>query len=331
MTLALSTDNVMQEKIMNDFRNFMFSQIKKKFDRCLWPTMDCKNKSCRAHSIQNQGVLETLSEKGHVIMFKGRISLETGPAIDFEPISRNKATTFTGLCNPHDTYLFAPIDKNEIDVTNSEHLFLLAYRSVFREYHAKLKGAFDIQSSYLKGIEIGRFNPEIKDDAFVMATTALLESHAFFRFKSYWDISYFEKNFKSINHEIIVHSDLKPSVAVSSTYSIGYSDEIEGPEFDYSLVVLNVFSFDGKVFIIFSYPKVHEKFVKDHISFFLGLSGQHQLHQISKLILRHCENFVIAPSYFKSLSPEQIDAMKKYFVKNTLTKNDYEDERLYLF
>ena len=309
----------------------MFSQIKKKFDRCLWPTMDCKNKSCRAHSIQNQKVLETLSENGHVIMFKGRISLETGPDIDFDLISRNKATTFTGLCNPHDTSLFAPIDKHDIDINNPEHLFLLAYRSVFKGYHAKLKGAFDIQSSYMKGIDIGRFNPEIKDDAFILATNALIEAHAFFRFKSYWDISYFKQDVKSINHDVIIHDDLNPSVAVSSTYSIGYSTEMEDTEFDSSLVVLNVFPFDGKVFIIFSYPRVHEKFVKDHITFFLDISGQHQLHQISKLILRHCENFVIAPSYFNGLISEKKEAMRIYFIKNILTKKDYEDERLYLF
>lgn len=320
-----------QEKIMNDLRNFMFSQINKKYDRCLWPTMACKNISCRAHSIQNRKVLKTLSENGHVVMFKGRINLETGPDINFGPISRNEATTFTGLCNPHDTQLFSPIDKNDIDINNPEHLFLLAYRSVFKGFHAKLKGAFDIQNCYMKGIDIGKFNPEIKDDAYILATTGLMEAHAFYCFKSYWDISYFEQNYNSINHDILIHADLNPSVAVSSTYSIRYSAEMEGAEFDNSLVVINVFPFDGKVFIIFSYPKVHEKFVKDHITFFLDISGQHQLYQISKLILRHCENFVISPSYFSGLTSEKIEAMRNYFIKNTFTKEDYEDERLYLF
>lgn len=320
------------EELNNQFRSFMSKQRSKKFDRCLWPTMDCRKKAIRAHSIQNKGVLKYLSSKnGHVVMLEGKINFVTGPTMDFQEVGRNRATTFTGLCSHHDNQLFAPIDAQKLNIHDPEHLFLLAYRSTFRGYHAKLKKAFDIQSVYMKGIAIGKFAPETQDVPFWLATTALTEAHAFFCYKSQFDICYFEKNYGRIEHEIIVIPDLRPSIAVSSVFSIGELPGAEETIFDPSLIVLNIFPCEGKIFIIFSYPKVHEQFVKDFILFYKKLDKRSQLYQISKLILRHCENFAMKPSYFMTLSSETIEAMKKYFIENLFTKRDYEDEKLYLF
>ncbi|KKM07878.1 hypothetical protein LCGC14_1729540, partial [marine sediment metagenome] len=110
----------------------IFNQINSKFHRCFWPKESCSETAIRAHSIQNSGVLDLLCEDDHVIMPKGGVNINTGPFLKFEEVGRNKATTFTGLCDKHDSQLFEPIDKNRFDSKNKEHLFLLAYRSVLR-------------------------------------------------------------------------------------------------------------------------------------------------------------------------------------------------------
>jgi hypothetical protein len=59
-----------------------------------------------------------------------------------EDIGINEASTFEGFCNKHDTEVFSPIEANNIDYNNMEHLFLLLYRSITREYYESNKGYF---------------------------------------------------------------------------------------------------------------------------------------------------------------------------------------------
>ena len=46
-------------------------------------------------------------------------------------------------------------------------------------------------------------------------------------------------------------------------------------------------------------------------------SGQYQLYELSKLILRRCENQVISPGHYESFSSRQRQAIEEYFRKNT--------------
>ena len=44
------------------------------------------------------------------------------PVIEFGPVGRNNASTFTGLCSGHDTELFKLIDTEPLDVGNAEQM-----------------------------------------------------------------------------------------------------------------------------------------------------------------------------------------------------------------
>ena len=93
--------------------------------------MNCNQEPIRAHSIQNSGVIDLIALGGHVVAFRPSYSSE-GLEVEFKLVGRNHASTFTGLCNEHDTKLFLPLDTKPLDVTDREQLFLLAYRSVTR-------------------------------------------------------------------------------------------------------------------------------------------------------------------------------------------------------
>ena len=136
----------LSEHEKNDFKKFMYENVKKSISRCFWPLSTCNNPAIQAHSIQNARVLDLLAKDQHVYMIKGRLELHSPQdslqdsllKIEFKKISRYKATTFTGLCSQHDNELFQPIDKNDFDKQSEEHCFLLAYRSVLRELYVKM-------------------------------------------------------------------------------------------------------------------------------------------------------------------------------------------------
>ena len=130
-------------------------QISKRREWCFWPREDCRQKAVRAHSVQNSCILDLLCRDGHVIMPKLDLSPDKPPECVFQPVGRNLATTFTGLCRNHDRELFKPIEAKPIQTSNLQHLFLLAYRAVLKESHDSRKAAIGLQLSFQEGIERG--------------------------------------------------------------------------------------------------------------------------------------------------------------------------------
>lgn len=127
--------------------------MRKKHLRCIYPSYDeppddesldleCGKPAVKAHSIQNGGTLGELCEANHVYMLRGKSPLEYDPEMpEFGKVGRNKATTFTGLCNKHDTKLFLPIESRPLDLSDPKHVFLLTYRSALRAAHSAIENA----------------------------------------------------------------------------------------------------------------------------------------------------------------------------------------------
>ena len=67
--MKTSTEDEIRKKMLASF----FRTAKAEFNRCLEPSLSCKNKAIRAHSVQNSNILENLCEDGHVSTFKVRI------------------------------------------------------------------------------------------------------------------------------------------------------------------------------------------------------------------------------------------------------------------
>ena len=315
-----------------EYKEFIIKQNKKNFLRCFWPGGRCMEKAIRAHSIQNSRVLASIAERGDVIMLRAKQDFDSGPKVRFESIGKNNATTFTGLCQKHDDILFKPIEKAAIDLSSEEHLFLLAYRAILRELHSKMKAAIDFGSIYEKGCKDGKFDPRIHDVASQSLTMKIAESYSCYRYKFSFDVLYRKKLFDQVSHaKLSVKSD-KPIIAVSSVYDVFNNMRFYQDRMDPKVIALNILPLNEYTHIIFSFRKDHEETLRPSLAPILSATGHYQLYLISKLVLRHCENFVISPGHFRTFSPEKIEAMTRYFSKNMFArKEDYDDENLYLF
>ncbi len=68
--------------------------------------------------------MSKISENGHVVIPNtdyGKDDL----IYDVKDVSKNKATTFTGFCDKHDTLVFKDIETKEIDVTSNKQCFFI--------------------------------------------------------------------------------------------------------------------------------------------------------------------------------------------------------------
>jgi SEC-C motif len=149
-----------RDKMPTPSRQEVFSAVNatrnKKY--CLHPAAGadtCKGDIVKAHTIQRNGGLSKIAEAGHVMHFHLDFSKPPGNPtwLTTERIGLNKASTFTGFCNLHDTKTFEPIERHPF-VPNPKSTFLLGYRALSREIFAKR--AQNENVPLLKGLDKGK-------------------------------------------------------------------------------------------------------------------------------------------------------------------------------
>lgn len=306
-----------------------FKTQKEKFEKCLSPELTCPEKPINAHSIQNARVLELLERNGHVVMPRQSTS-KSGPEIQFVEVGRNQASTFTGLCSAHDSEIFRPIDTQEFDPGNKQHLFLIAYRSITRELHAVLEGAFRIQTSYTWRVKAGLDPPDGPSPAGNEATAQMIKGWETWKYRhAHFDRAIEKGDWKSIRHNVLKLETQTPTIAVSALFSF------DGVELNGDIVrcVLNVVPVsDDRTFVIFSYAKPDSQTARRNLRPILLRKGEQQKYELSKLIIANIENFVIAPEWFDIWSEQKLKTVHDAFVSTLFDSREIqESDELMLF
>ncbi len=289
------------------------------FSRCWYPGGNCNGDAIRAHSVQNARMLELLQLDGHVIAPRLEATLQGGPRISFDLIGRNHATTFYGLCGEHDTQMFAPIEVAQLNLQNPEHLFLLSYRAVLKEAHATAKSARDTQAGYRAGVDAGLFPAEACAPGMLAVEHMSLAYMTHLHKQSYDDL-YVNGRWNDVVH-FTIDLNCPASLAVNSLLSTGvYSSETDSPAY----ATLNVFPHDGTTILLFSYFPVHQRGFNRSFRRFLQNGNLHQ--KLSYLVLKRCENFVIAPALYNTFSAQQKAECLSFFERN-IGEHEFEPAR----
>jgi hypothetical protein len=316
-----------REKAKLEGLGHFFELHGKPIQRCHEPNEECQQTAIRAHSIPSSKVLETLARDGHVVMPKLKLKHPPPSTIDFELVGKNKATTFSGLCSKHDNDLFRRIDTAAPDLGSAEHLFLLAYRAVIREFHVVLENAIRFQASYKKRVDLELSPGNVPCDFGMFATEALCNAFESHEYKRSFDVIWLAGEWDRLEHRILEFANQRPSIAVSSMFSL---DDVDAPETP--RLALSVFPAGSGVAAVFSFTHDDAPYVLGYLRRLLASEPNFQKYQLSKLVLQSCDNFVVDPRYWESLPTDNREAITQFYV-DTLNDNldDHEDQRLYLF
>lgn len=313
-------DETWDEKRKN-MLGFMMKRMARPFELCLWPASECAQNAIRAHSVQNSRVLDLLADQGHVIMPRLNFRKGAPPQFVFEQVGRNQATTFTGLCAEHDQLLFAPIDTEPLDPDDLQQLFLLAYRSLLKEVHATRKIAIDHQLGYQKGIEKGLYPADAPCVPGMLAIEKGMSGFLVEEVKERYDEAYLSENWKRIGHHLI-RLDVPPVLAASSFFSTDrWAESTDAPAF----VALNIIPGDTHTFAIFSYLGEQGAQMREAFDRICVGSGDFQMYELCRVLLRKCENFVLSPQHYRRFGSEQRTLIREYFERNTCGHEYYEE------
>jgi len=118
-------------------------ELKRLLERgqCLAPDPwkhDCSPQISRAHTVPRSGSLARIAHDGHVYAYQNSFQQlqKTDGIVKPQLVGINKASTFTGFCSKHDSFIFAPLETTDFTAT-PEQCFLLCYRALCREFFIK--------------------------------------------------------------------------------------------------------------------------------------------------------------------------------------------------
>lgn len=306
----------------------LFSSLSARVNRCLEPSQSCTSNAIRAHSVQNAGVMDLLHRNGHVKSLTPNRRNADQFELIWSDIGRNPATTFEGFCSEHDRALFLSIDTKPLDLRNLEQLFLYAYRAVARELHQLMEASVRTQSMYQQRIEAGIDNGNEPELAGLMAVEHMMTAHSTFVYKTSLDQALLDRDFRILTHEVVRLTSQTPAIAASVFFDLDtrrYQDE--PPR-----IALNIFPLSGcETVAIFSFTDGDATPVREYIHEILTTSGDYQKYLISRLLLLHAENFVVAPALFETWGDAKRDAIREFFLQTVRYGSAQQSEHLYLF
>ncbi len=278
------------------------------FKTCIYPDKTCcKLPIKNAHTLQNNGVLSAISEAEHVMVTDCLNKMRKGYTT--KKISKNKATTFYGFCEYHDTYLFQDIEvkeyKNEI-----KQNFLFSYRVLAQEYHKKERVMISLQNC-------------IKDNPSILISPIIVENYRMMELArkdvrellDIFNTSYINQNL-DILYNYVYKFEKQFQFAVATMYVP--ASTLDGEELVdiYSKendrlpsVFLTVIPANGCSYLIVSCLKVDYMKIKKYIDVIEGFDENELKRFLNWTLPTYSENIVLNPKLWDSWSEK---AKKQY-------------------
>lgn len=294
---------------------------KARIKTCLHPQKsECAGKVIKAHSIQNNKILSSIAENGHVMMFRPEIN-KRGLEANMNSVGRTVATTFTGFCSHHDKITFAPIE-DRLYVGSSEQNFLFAYRALAFDRHKKLE-------------QINVVRDCIKDQPQMLTESSFVK---FYRGNQLAERDFQEYTRKFDEALITSKYDILETVkirlngfariAISSAFYLQY-DILGNPLNNVNsldseklkMIMVNAFPQEDNTFIILSWLKEDVDFFAQFKKQFLNLDDNSVINVLNNLIPYYSENFAIGPKLWESF--DELSKQEIQFVFNGEGKNAY--------
>jgi hypothetical protein len=322
--------------------------------QCLADGEGCAGRVIKAHSIQSAQIMEYLARDGHVYMFQAN-----NPRQRLSLVGYREATTFTGFCAGHDSGLFREVDfdhASTFDPTSPRQVILLALRAAAHEYWAKC----NTQKLYKQLVELG----DRKDYELLWSMLNLENAdivHLALALEEFWkpfllgtkvSTRQIQRLFGSLYQQaqtgrfhltqrVLFRLPGVPTVAAASVFLPGFdlageqlntlglesdgTDVVLKVEPDLAHVVLNMLPAESTTWVVFTYHKRHTGCLSPFFSQLRSLDQSALRRVLSKMIVMHCENFVLSPAIVERL-PEQVrNLLEEVFNATMYCAQPYDD------
>jgi len=257
---------------------------------------ECPRKAISSHSQSRSNALRRISKKGHVILPRTLIFMKNYEDIDsyFQKVGIKWASTFKGFCGKHDNKYFSMTDVISQENISKETLTMLAFRTFAYEERTKEKGLFfldyfakkamgicDISDTQMAALGM-RLHLEVTRPYYLNRFIGMVES----------------QDYEQICGILFILNKMIPlscSAAIDPTM-IDSDSLMEGDlQKPLDMIFFNLIPQTDSTLVLFAYFKEHELKLKEFIS---------KLSRLENIIFNHCEEILISPSFYDSLTYE---------------------------
>lgn len=279
------------------------------FSRCIHQDEFCDKLMSKAHSIQNNRILNKLSRSGKVMAVDfSKIPLDN--SFKLREVGRGKASTFTGFCNYHDSRIFKPIENFDYNPNNEEQNFLYAYRAFALGYYERYS-AYELIKAILYE-DPSKVKSEL-GQRFVLYNDHLIDID---KIKIIMNTNLDNARFDRITTDVLIWPN---EFGIASTSMFFISNDNEGRTVNklgsyISPFFFTIFPQMGFTYVLMGYftkDKWMYEFIKKQI---VSLTVEEQKITISNLIATYIENVFISPELWNKI-PKQTKE-KYYYICN---------------
>lgn len=299
-------ENIYSEDILSNpkrINQILFKKLKSTdFKICFHPDKEhCKKPIKNAHTIQNNGVLSLLSENDHVMVTNLLNKIREGYSV--ERLSKNKATTFYGFCEYHDSNIFRDIET--IPYTKQiKQNFLYAYRCCSQEYHKKTR-------------QVKVFQNCVKENPTILFMESFVGSYVLSNLAksdieenmTLFNKSFIEEDFDILETRIF-EFDQKYDFAVSTMFNPTYdlqgkliNDIYSTDKEKLSNIFINAFPTVDKYYVILSCLKIDYKELEEYFKQIEDLDEGKLKVFLNNLLPTFSENIVLSPRLWEKWTP----------------------------
>ncbi len=138
----------------NNSNKIIENIVKKALSIDNWTCMrnGCNNKTIKSHLLQRHGVLDNITEDGHMYEVRPKSLFDQSEnRMTFQKVGIKNALSWPLFCNKHDTELFKPIECKDLDCSNYKNQLLFSLRAICAELRKK-EISLEIYSKILEEI-----------------------------------------------------------------------------------------------------------------------------------------------------------------------------------
>ncbi|ENP8453034.1 hypothetical protein ACEI30_004515 [Vibrio parahaemolyticus] len=268
---------------------------------------DCKGKIINAHTVSKSGSLAKIAKDSHVYGFVPSVMKldKTKGVFEPEPIGINKASTFTGFCGYHDKSLFSCFEDSPY-VQTDEQNFLICYRSIAREFHAK-QGQSEITELFKEADRGKSIDEQFQTQAFafqhaLMTQVGLRDTTTH---KIAYDKCLLSKDYSTFNSYVIVFNEILPvQCSGSFTPDVDFNgnklQDLMDLEKTLDLISCSIFSDNGKTYALFGWLNDSHDSCEKFIKSFDSLEAPVKAKALINFAFYTFENIYISPTWWDS-------------------------------
>ena len=293
---------------------------------------ECSEHAINSHLLQKNGVLNAISENGHLIQLRTKhiFSYEKDSYYEFKSVGINNAMSYPLFCSFHDNKIFQSIESDFIDFSSLKTQQLFSYRSLLAELYKKrvaiertkrilnantLSLSFEAKlefSEFLKGSKLGEQD--------LLSFNAFLDEYIL----SEASLNYTFVTYKYDLIKVCASAIFSPLDLINNSFL-----DLLNQEKPLDSVFINIVPHQDNLYVILGYKNdCDDKWIKEYLKSWDNLNMNQLKFKISDLLMTKIETWAISPSIFKNIPKDIKLKMSEYWDEN---HNNFDNSRKFNF